>query len=395
MEEFHKRSSKRKRNQKKLQHLFGRHTLEEQRQIKEKSKARRGDWTRTRKRQRDRDEEDDDGAGFEKIQTGRDRVLGRDAGPNRRASGVTIAVGADAQAVGVPALVVAVHKTGVIVRLADRREVLARVPRALRLVVGDEVRVGGFELDLPHVTALTPRRSELGRPDPGNANERLLLAANVDLAVLVLSVVTPPLRPRLADRFLVALAESEVEPLLCVNKLDLFERQEQRVDLERELRPYRELGLSVFPTSAATGEGIERLRERIAGKTCVFVGHSGTGKSSLLNRLDPSGEREVGGVRASDGKGRHTTTSSELVELEGGTRLIDTPGVRTFGLWKLSAAELRAALPELAAFAPRCRFADCSHVHEPGCAVLAALERGELSSARYDAYRRLLESLDT
>jgi len=252
LEEFHKRSAKRKRKQ---QHMFGRYSLEERKKIKEKSRARRNDPQRNRKRRRDWSDDEDEEA-FEKIRTGGDRVLGRDAGEARRAPGVEVVPGAETEAVGVPGLVLSVRRTGALVRVAQR-ELMARVPRGLRLAVGDDVRVAGFEKELPYVSALAPRRTELVRPDPGNASKALLLAANVDLAILVLSVVTPPLRPRLIDRFLVALSRGGVEPVLCVNKLDLLDRlegHEARVALERELLPYRELGLPIALTSAESGE---------------------------------------------------------------------------------------------------------------------------------------------
>ena len=149
--------------------------------------------------------------------------------------------------------------------------------------------------------------------------------------------------------------------------------------------------LVLFAASASSGTGLEELCAHLAGKTCVFVGHSGVGKSSLLNAIDPEGERSVGDVRTYDGRGRHTTTSSSLRPLGDGTRVIDTPGIRGFGLEHLDPAQVREGFPDLAAFARECGFRDCSHVHEPDCAVRDAVEDGRLSAARYGSYLRVLE----
>ena len=242
------------------------------------------------------------------------------------------------------------------------------------------------------IEGVVPRRSCLARSDPGNPHRELAIAANVDVAVIVAAAVDPPLRPGLVDRFLLGLERGGIDPVVCVNKVDLLDAEGAR-ELEGLLVPYVELGLDVVRCSAAEGAGVDELRSLLRAKTCVFVGHSGVGKSSLLNALDPGGERSTGDVRAYDGRGRHTTTSSSLRELADGTCVIYTPGVRSFGLAQLTLPELRAAFPELEELASSCRFPDCTHVHEPDCAVEAALEEGRLHAARVDSYRRLAGEL--
>jgi ribosome biogenesis GTPase len=159
------------------------------------------------------------------------------------------------------------------------------------------------------------------------------------------------------------------------------------------LTQYRTLGLPVVLCSAATGEGLDGLLDVTAGKLCVLVGHSGVGKSSLLNALDPDLALATGAVSEASGKGRHTTSSSALYELPNGARIIDTPGIREFGLWQQSREELRGYFHEFDAHAPGCRFADCRHTEEPDCAVKLAVEAGAIPAERYQAYRRVLDSL--
>jgi ribosome biogenesis GTPase len=257
------------------------------------------------------------------------------------------------------------------------------------LAVGDEVLVR--DCDGPaRIEARLPRRSVLARPDPGHPRSELVLAANVDVAVVVVAVADPPLRPGLIDRVLLALGRGGVAPAICVNKVDLLADAGEHEEVAAALAPYVDLGVPVFPCSAAAGLGIGELRAHLTGRTCVFVGHSGVGKSSVLNALDPDGARTVGRVR-DDGKGRHTTTASCLRVLADGTRVIDTPGVRAFGLLALDRAALAAGFPEFAPFSSACRHRDCSHVHEPKCAVRAAAERGAVPAARFASYLRIME----
>lgn len=258
------------------------------------------------------------------------------------------------------------------------------------LAVGDRITLER-EGDVWRIEKIFPRRSVLARPDPMNPHMKRLIAANIDAVIPVVTLKAPPLRPRLIDRFLIAIHRGGAEPIICVNKIDLLDSTEREVELGN-LNPYRDLGVPVIACSARTGEGLDGLRELVDGKTCALVGHSGVGKSSILNALDA---RLQITTRTLDrrGTGRHTTTRSTLHDLGGGTHLIDTPGIREFGLWDLDGETLRDYFPEFDEPARLCRFNDCTHVHEPDCEVKRRVARGEIHRARYDAYTRLVEDL--
>ncbi|HVT11672.1 MAG TPA: ribosome small subunit-dependent GTPase A [Fimbriimonadaceae bacterium] len=258
------------------------------------------------------------------------------------------------------------------------------------IAVGDEVEVlrRGDDAIVENVR---PRRTRLSRPDPHVAAQERVIVANVDVVVVVVSVVSPPLHPRLIDRYLIAIRRGGAQAVLCINKTDLLEPAALEAELEA-IRPYLGLGVPVIRCSASQGIGKEELRQALAGKVSAFVGHSGVGKSSLLNSMKPDLDLEVGDVSQGYGRGTHTTTRSTMWDLGDGTRVIDTPGVRSFGLWKLTAEELPWYFPEFGE-AGRCKFRDCGHTHEPTCAVKSAVEDGRISRDRYETYLRILESL--
>ncbi|MBK7875313.1 MAG: ribosome small subunit-dependent GTPase A [Planctomycetes bacterium] len=264
-----------------------------------------------------------------------------------------------------------------------------RARQAEELAVGDDVHVERRE----RVVSVLPRRSVLARPDPSGARRALLLAANVDVVVIVTSIAEPAFKPALVDRIVLALGASGVRPLVVVNKWDLAPAGAAET-VESALAPHAAQGIGFVRVSTKTGQGLEDLRAALDGRRSVFVGHSGVGKSSLVNALVPELARATGAVRASDGKGQHTTTRGELLTLWPGTEAIDTPGVRQFGLWRLVRADLSAHFAEFEVFARACRFKDCSHVVEPACGVRAALDAGALSRARFELYLRLWEELD-
>ncbi|MEO7796061.1 MAG: ribosome small subunit-dependent GTPase A [Thermoanaerobaculia bacterium] len=291
---------------------------------------------------------------------------------------------------------------------------ICHLPKALALVqksdlaVGDRLRVArrpGGELVVAQVL---PRSSRLSRPDPLLAHRERVLAANLDLAVVVTALRKPPLATGLLDRFLVALAHGGVPAAIVVNKYDLVEETATGAladaggasapaatndpELAR-LAPYRALRFPFLFCSTRTGRGIEELRALLAGKTVVFVGHSGVGKSSLLSALSPELDVRVGEVSTMNARGRHTTTRARIYRLANETRIIDTPGIREFGLWKLSREELSLYFEEFEPLSPHCRFNDCSHSHEPLCAVREAAATGALDANRYETYLRILASL--
>lgn len=238
------------------------------------------------------------------------------------------------------------------------------------------------------VKRILPRRTFLSRPDPGNPRLEKVVAANMDIVVIVVAVADPPLHPGLIDRYLIAIERGGAEAAICVNKSELGAGEE----VERVLQPYRSLPAPIVICSAHTGAGIDDLRALIRGKLCVFVGHSGVGKSSLLNALLPGAGAAIGGVSEGSGKGRHTTTRSQIYDLACGARVIDTPGVREFGLWKLDPAEVRLYFHDFDEAAVQCRFKDCTHLHEPDCMVRAQVEAGLIAPERYHRYKSICEA---
>lgn len=261
------------------------------------------------------------------------------------------------------------------------------------LAVGDHVLFDPECEPNPRVERVLPRESVLSRPDPGNPNIERAIVANVDLVVVVASVKTPPLHPRLFDRYLIAAWRGGAPVLLVVNKIDLCTPDEVR-EVEETLEPFRRLGVDVLLCSAEARVGIDELEDELAGKLCAFVGHSGVGKSSVLNALSPGLSVDTGDVRHTDGKGRHTTTSSMMYELQRGIRLVDTPGIRGFAFSKLTLEELVLGFPDLEQHARSCRFRDCSHIAEPDCAVRAAVESGAIDAGRYGGWCRLHANLE-
>ena len=268
------------------------------------------------------------------------------------------------------------------------------------IAVGDRVLIGELEVaadSVEHeVLSVLPRDSKLARPDSHETHKERVVAANVDVVVIVVSVVSPPLHPRLIDRYLVAIEWGDCKPMIAVNKADLMPADELKEALQ-VLEPYKQAGIPVAVCAAVPGDDssvrVDGLRKLLAGKTCAFVGHSGVGKSSLANALDSSLGIATKTVRETDNRGRHTTTASAMHFIDPGIKVIDTPGVRFFGLAEMSPDELRWLFPEFEKHVHSCKFNDCAHDHEPECAVKAAVESGEVSAARYETYLRLLEEL--
>jgi ribosome biogenesis GTPase len=256
------------------------------------------------------------------------------------------------------------------------------------LAPGDNVLVEAIEGD-PWVRAVAPRTSKLSRPGGEHARvAQQVFAANIDVLVVVAAAAKPAFRPGLVDRYLIAAEVGGVTPILCLNKLDLVDSEPP------ELEAYRSLGIKVICTSCKTGEGLDELREALRGKLSVFAGHSGVGKSSLLNSLQPGLDLATREISEATQRGKHTTSTARLYELDDGLRIIDTPGIRQLGLWGVSPEEVAFYFPEIAEHAEACKFRDCTHTHEPDCAVRQAVDVGQLPRLRFESYLRIREGLE-
>jgi len=253
------------------------------------------------------------------------------------------------------------------------------------VVVGDHVTIRVLDEREGVIERVAPRRNELARAAAGGPGLKHVLAANLDLVILAMALWEPALNTARLDRFLIAAEQSEIAPVICITKLDLGAREE----VEEAMRPYREIGYPVVLTSARTGEGLDALRAVLAGRISAIIGSSGVGKSSLLNALQPGLQLKFAAVSAATGKGRHTTTTAELIRLDFGGYLADTPGLRELAPWDLTAEELPYLFPEMRPYLDACRFAHCTHLHEPGCAVRRALEEGLIDPNRYRSYVRI------
>lgn len=271
--------------------------------------------------------------------------------------------------------------------VAGRLHLKDRTGQKTPVAVGDRVGVRLGERQGAQVVELQPRRSVLSRPAPHGGRIEHVMAANVDQVLIVTAAKDPAFNPSLVDRLLAVVEWSRLDALLVVNKLDLVDSEPP------ECAVYRGLGYRVVGASARVGAGLDALRAELVGRVSVVAGHSGVGKSSLLNALQPGLLQTVGEVNAVSGRGTHTTTSATWLALDGGGAVIDTAGVREFGLLRIPPRELGWLFRDVARAAPGCRYPDCSHTHEPGCAVQAAVEAGTIAAFRYDSYLKILESL--
>ncbi|HUW31345.1 MAG TPA: ribosome small subunit-dependent GTPase A [Planctomycetota bacterium] len=255
------------------------------------------------------------------------------------------------------------------------------------IAVGDRVAFLRVDDSTAVVERVYPRRTILSRK---YMEREHVVAVNVDQLAIVVSVAAPPLRTGLIDRYLVAAGKGELEPVIAVNKIDLAEDDSHRAIMQ----VYTDLGYRVIYCSVETGEGLDDVRNALAGKTSILAGQSGAGKSSILNALQPGLKLRVGDVSEATSKGIHTTTSVRLLALEFGGYVVDTPGIREFALWDVSRKEVPHYFREFHAYLGTCRLRGCTHTHEPGCEVKAALEQGAISRERYESYFRLYESLE-
>lgn len=247
------------------------------------------------------------------------------------------------------------------------------------------------------IEEVLPRTSVLSRADNLSRRKQQLIAANVDIVLITTSVVMPQLKPPLVDRYIIAASKGGMQPIIVVNKVDLLNSGEPQAENEKELleifkQGYKQIGIPVIEVSATTGQGIEELKMAIKDKISVFSGQSGVGKSSLINTI-ANLDLRIGDTVERTKKGAHTTTSTQLLPLEFGGYCVDTPGIKSFGVWDLKIGEIENYFSEIHEIGENCRYPDCSHSGEEGCAVLEAIEEGQLSPIRYQSYQALRESV--
>ncbi|MBS0210563.1 MAG: ribosome small subunit-dependent GTPase A [Planctomycetes bacterium] len=234
------------------------------------------------------------------------------------------------------------------------------------------------------IERVEPRHGVLSRASRGRQH---IIVTNVDQLIIVSSAAEPRLKPNLIDRFLVSAEQNRIEPVICLNKTDLIDP----IDLQPLIGAYSRMGYTVILASARTGVGIEPLRRRLAGRQTVFSGQSGVGKSSLLNAIEPGLALRVSAVSRETEKGRHTTTTAQVIRLQQGGWVVDTPGLRQFQLWDVVPEEVGNWYRDLRPLVGLCRFPDCSHTHEADCAVKNGVADGWLDARRYESYCQIRE----
>jgi ribosome biogenesis GTPase len=287
------------------------------------------------------------------------------------------------------------------VRLEDGSVVAARLRGRLKLeqrtgdavAVGDRVEIhahadGGYTIE-----AVEARESQLARRSPGSGGRRAkVIVANVDQVVIVVAAARPEPHLRMLDRFLVLCEANFLPAIIVVNKADLVPEDALRA----RFAPYEAAGYRVVRCSVLEGSGVEEVGALLCGRTSVLTGPSGVGKSSLLNRIQPGLQLRTGEVSEAVGKGQHTTVSAELIPLECGGYVADTPGLREVGLWEVPLQELDTFFPEFEPYLGQCRFTrNCTHTHEPDCAISDAVAAGDIDAERYQSYRLLLQGDDS
>ena len=258
------------------------------------------------------------------------------------------------------------------------------------VVVGDEVQCLTDEQGSHVIIDITPRRNYVIRRASNLSKESHIIAANIDQALLLVTLRQPETALEFVDRVLVTCEAYKIPVVILLAKIDL--QDEEEVAFFRSV--YEPIGYRVVEVSAVTGEGVEEVHDLLVGRTTLLSGNSGVGKSTLVQRIDPSLDIRTGDISESHHKGRHTTTFSTMYPLSEGGALIDTPGIKGFGLIDIEEEELWHYFPEMMHYGRECRFYNCTHTHEPGCAVVAALEEGAISELRYESYLKMMDDDD-
>jgi ribosome biogenesis GTPase len=339
-----------------------------------------------------------------------ERIMSRDEGERRKAIEATafrqaIVTGSDAEETEVTpepdtltGRVIEVSKGLFRVQIKDRT-VLCSLRGTLNATetgytnaaaVGDHVIIREDGVGGGVIQSVLPRHTLLARPDVYDSHLQQVIVANVDQLLIVSAWRDPHIWLELIDRYLIVAARNNLPAIICINKIDLMQ---DAAELDATLRPYRELDIPIVITSTRTGAGVERLRALMIGQTTVLSGLSGVGKSSLISAVEPGLNLRTSDVGEYRHDGRHTTTQATWLPLKLGGAVVDTPGIREFGLSGLYRADLIDFMPDLARHGEGCRFNNCLHRDEPGCAVREAAVNGQVAASRYDSYKQILETI--
>ncbi|HIF30919.1 MAG TPA: ribosome small subunit-dependent GTPase A [Planctomycetes bacterium] len=275
---------------------------------------------------------------------------------------------------------------GKLYRCAIRRLLKSLATEQRHVVAaGDRVLIRPGTGDQAWIERIEPRTGVISRT---SRQRRHVIVANVDQLLIVSSAAEPVLKPNLIDRFLITAEKCGIQPVICINKVDLVDP----AALQPIVGTYAQIGYRVLLVSAENGKGIEELQEVVFGKQSAVAGQSGVGKSTLLNLIEPGLELRVRTVSSENQKGRHTTTAAQLIPLARGGYVVDTPGIRQFQLWDVAPAELAQFMPDVRPYVSHCRYPDCTHRHEDSCAVKDAVADGWMDPRRYESYCHLFES---
>ncbi|HWE64125.1 MAG TPA: ribosome small subunit-dependent GTPase A [Chloroflexota bacterium] len=270
--------------------------------------------------------------------------------------------------------------------LRHRVKAVKAIAQVDPVAIGDRVRFVDAGDGSGMIVEVLPRKNKLVRRAAGARPLEQVIVANVDQVIAIMAAAYPAPKWELLDRYLSAAADLDLPALILITKMDLIDASA----VQQEIESYRRIGYPVLLTSALTGAGIDQLQQALAGRLSVLIGLSGVGKTTLLNTIQPELGRRVGEISQATNKGKHTTTNLEMFPLDGGGHLVDTPGMREFGLWDLQDDDLAGSFLEMRPYLGQCRFgASCTHLHEPGCAIKEAVAAGHIAARRYQSYLRM------
>lgn len=261
------------------------------------------------------------------------------------------------------------------------------------VVVGDRVKIEVQDHDASYITKIFPRKNHIVRRASKLSKHSHILAANIDLSLLCITIRSPETTTIFIDRFLVTAEAYGVPVYLVFNKMDLYDEEDMEY-VKGLIYLYETIGYECIKASVVTGEGINQIKDLVAKNITLFAGHSGVGKSSIINKLQSTAVQKIGEISQYHDLGMHTTTFSEMIELDNGGYVIDTPGIKGFGTIDMEAEEVSHYFPEIFKTGARCRFHNCMHLNEPDCAVLEAVEQHYISESRYNSYLSILDDVN-